>query len=78
MYWVYILRSEVRDYHYIGMTSDIAERLQRHNAGREATTRPYRPFRLLYSEACSDRNEARKREKYWKGGAGWRKIRNMQ
>jgi putative endonuclease len=77
VYWVYILRSEIKDYHYIGMTSDVAARLARHNQGRESTTRPYRPFKVIYTEACIDRLEARKREKYWKGGAGWRKIRKM-
>ncbi|MCU0414750.1 MAG: GIY-YIG nuclease family protein, partial [Ignavibacteriaceae bacterium] len=52
------------------MTSNQEERIQRHNSGRERTTRAYRPFELIYSEEQATREEARKREKYFKSGAG--------
>lgn len=52
------------------MTSDLEERIGRHNAGRERTTRAYRPFELIYSEEQPTREEARKREKYFKSGVG--------
>ncbi|MCE2741701.1 MAG: GIY-YIG nuclease family protein [Sphingobacteriales bacterium] len=48
------------------MTSNLSQRLARHNSGFEQTTKPYSPFRLLYTESCLNRDEARKREKYWK------------
>ena len=57
------------------MTSDVESRFQRHNSGREKTTKPYAPFKLIYTERCINRVEARKREKYLKSGVGKRKLR---
>ncbi|ADQ80423.1 Excinuclease ABC C subunit domain protein [Paludibacter propionicigenes WB4] len=70
MYTVYAIRSLTRNYIYVGMTSDLDERLQRHNAGYEQTTKPYRPFELIYKEEVESRIEARNREKYFKSGVG--------
>ncbi|MCU0407019.1 MAG: GIY-YIG nuclease family protein [Ignavibacteriaceae bacterium] len=64
MYKVYAINM------YVGLTSNQEERIQRHNSGRERTTRAYRPFELIYSEEQATREEARKREKYFKSGAG--------
>ena len=66
MYIVYAIASTHRNYIYVGMTSNIEERLHRHNSGYEKTTKPYAPFDLIFTEQCEDRIEARKREKYWK------------
>lgn len=70
MYTVYAIRSLTRNYIYVGMTSDLEERLRRHNAGYEQTTKPYRPFELIYKEEVESRIEARNREKYFKSGVG--------
>ena len=60
------------------MTIDIKARLLRHNDGREKTTRFYALFKLIYTESCADRIEARKREKYWKSGIGKEKLRKIR
>ena len=52
------------------MTSNLEERIRRHNDGRERTTRAYRPFELIYSEEYPTGEEARKREKYFKSAVG--------
>jgi putative endonuclease len=70
MYKVYAIKSKNRNYIYVGLTSNLEERLQRHSSGREKTTRAYRPFELIYSEDHPTREEARKREKYLKSGVG--------
>ena len=70
MYKVYAIKSKQRNYIYVGLTSNLAERIRRHNDGRERTTRAYRPFELIYSEDQPTREEARKREKYFKTGVG--------
>ena len=70
MYKVYAIKSKNRNYIYVGLTSNLEERLQRHNSGREKTTRAYRPFELIYLEDQPTREEARKREKYLKSGVG--------
>ena len=70
MFIVYALKSEVKNYIYVGLTKDIDNRIKRHNAGYEKTTRNYRPFKLIYTETYPDRIKAREREKYLKSGIG--------
>lgn len=48
-----------------------------HNDGKNRTTRPYAPFRLIYSELVHTRIEARKREKYLKSGAGKEVLKQL-
>lgn len=58
------------------MTENIDNRVARHQSGREKTTRPYRPFKLIFTEVLDvERSEAREREKYWKSGIGKEKLR---
>lgn len=59
------------------MTSNIEERIERHNKGYEKTTRAYRPFELIYTEDQATREEARKREKYFKSGVGKEFLKKM-
>ncbi len=59
------------------MTSNIEERIERHNRGYEKTTRAYRPFELIYTEDQATREEARKREKYFKSGVGKEFLKKM-
>jgi len=75
MFFVYAISSQVRNYIYVGMTKDLESRIERHNQKRERTTRAYTPFKLIYSEQIERRNDARKREKYWKSGIGKEKLR---
>lgn len=69
-YVVYALKSLNRNYIYVGMTSDIARRTKQHDGGKERTTKPYAPFRLIYQESVETRAEARQLEKKLKVGAG--------
>ncbi|WP_282039951.1 GIY-YIG nuclease family protein [Saccharicrinis aurantiacus] len=75
MYTVYAIASNTRNYIYVGMTSNLSNRLERHNQGYERTTKPYAPFTLIYSEEVGSRPEARVREKYWKSGLGKERLR---
>lgn len=78
MYYVYALSSLNHNYIYVGLTQYLSQRIKRHNDGRERTTRFYKPFELIYSEACNNRIEARIREKYWKSGIGEKKLRTIR
>ena len=60
------------------MTINVNERVERHNSGRERTTRHYAPYNLIYVEECKNRIEARKREKYWKSGVGKEQLRELR
>ena len=75
MYYVYAISSLERNYIYVGLTNNIERRLSEHNTGKNKTTKPYSPFIIIYSEECSDRIEARIKEKYFKSGIGKEKLR---
>jgi putative endonuclease len=70
MFSVYAIRSLTRNYIYVGLTSNLESRLERHNKGLERTTKPYAPFRVIFNEPHPTRKLAREREKYLKSGAG--------
>jgi putative endonuclease len=70
MFTVYALKSIHKNYIYKGFTSNLEERLKRHNKEREKTTAPYRPFTLIYTKKFSGRKDARDHEKWLKSSAG--------
>ena len=70
-YSVYILKSTVRMRFYIGCTSDLQKRIQQHNAGKNQSTKPYRPWKLVYSEQFDNKTDAYKREWFLKHPKGY-------
>lgn len=74
MYTIYALASIHRKYVYVGLSSNLEQRMKRHNKGLEKTTKPYAPFILLYSESAPNRPDARRREKYLKSRIGKRLL----
>ena len=62
-YFVYILQSEKDGSYYIGHTSNVEERLKRHNEGRSLYTRGKQPWKLVYHEILNSKSEAAKRER---------------
>ena len=78
MYKAYAIKSKNRNYIYVGLTTNLEERLNRHNSGTNRTTSAYCPFDLIYSEECFDRKSARIREKYLKSGIGKEFLKNIK
>ena len=76
--WVYALSSLRQPYIYVGLSDDLEERIQRHQQGREQTTKPYRPFILLHSEIHPDRTSDRVREKFLKSGQGKEFLKRLR
>ncbi|MDO8530423.1 MAG: GIY-YIG nuclease family protein [bacterium] len=70
MYYVYAISSTARKYIYVGITNNLNRRFSQHQNGKERTTAPYRPFRIILREERATRIEARQREKYLKSGIG--------
>lgn len=77
-YYVYVLSSTKRNYHYIGITDDIERRVSQHNKGYNKTTKPYYPYKIIIKESYDDRGAARKREKWLKSGVGRDYIKNLK
>jgi len=75
MFSVYILQSLKDGRTYVGFAENVEERLIRHNQGYVNATKHRRPFKVLFTEQVRDMQEAKKREEYWKSGAGRRKLK---
>ncbi|MBN2807845.1 MAG: GIY-YIG nuclease family protein [Prolixibacteraceae bacterium] len=69
MYYVYILRCS-DDKLYVGQTSYLKKRIERHQNGYLPSTKPRRPVFLIYYSAFSDQYKAIEFEKYLKSGSG--------
>jgi putative endonuclease len=75
MFYNYILYSEKARKLYIGFTRDLKRRIIEHNQGKNFSTKPYKPWKLIYYEACLNEEDAKRREKYLKTTQGQRLIR---
>lgn len=74
-YYTYILISRKDNRLYIGCTKDLISRVAMHNSGSVASTKERLPLELIYYEACRNKNDAFRREKYLKSGYGHRWIK---
>lgn len=75
MHYLYVLKSINARKSYVGITDNIARRLNEHNSGLSFHTKKYCPWELIYKEEFNNRIEARKRELYFKTAAGRRFIK---
>ena len=76
MFYTYVLRSEKDGHFYVGFTKDLELRFERHNKGLVESTKHRRPLQLIYYEACLNRDDATKREKYLKSYHGKMFLKN--
>ena len=60
---VYIIYSRSLKKYYVGQTSDLEDRLIRHNSGRSRYTKPGIPWELIWTRKCKSRAEAMKLER---------------
>ena len=70
-YCLYILKSVKFERYNIRTSSNVEKRLKEHNTGKSKSTRPYRPWILIYIEEFSEKNQAYKREYYLKQPVGY-------
>jgi putative endonuclease len=75
LYYVYILTNKANTVFYVGVTSNLQERISQHKSGFSGgfTTR-YKCNRLMYYEDFQWVQEAIAREKQLKGGSRQQKI----
>jgi len=74
-YYVYVLKSTVINRRYTGSTENLPSRVKNHNDGKVKSTKPYRPWQLIYYEAHSSKTLARKAEIFYKTGQGRRQLK---
>ena len=71
MYYVYLIESHsTRTERYVGMTTDLKQRLKEHNAGKSLYTSRVTPWKLITYIAFSNRAKAEAFERYLKAGSG--------
>jgi len=76
-YYVYLLESVKYGNLYIGYTSDLNKRLKEHNHGLNFSTKPHRPWKLIFYEAYRNEKDAKRREDYLKTSQGGRLLKRM-
>lgn len=77
MYYVYVLFSLKDQKFYIGFSTDVTRRFKEHSQGKNTSTKPRRPFELIYYEAHYAKADAQKRERYFKTTKGKATLKQM-
>jgi len=71
VYYVYLIESaSAQGERYLGMTTDLNERLQEHNAGKSSHTSKFKPWKVTAYVAFTDRAKAEAFERCLKSGSG--------
>jgi len=70
MFYTHLLQSAKNGKFYVGYTRDLKKRLQEHNLGLNFSTKPHRPWKVVYYEACCNQKDAKRREVYLKTTQG--------
>jgi len=69
VYYVYLIESLSADgERYVGMTTDLKQRLREHNQGKSSHTTKFSPWKLTTYIAFTDRGKAEAFERYLKSG----------
>jgi len=76
MYYVYIVLNLDNRNFYTGYTEDLKKRITQHQNKEVFTTRNFEHFELVYYEACLNKYDAIKRERYLKSSPGKRYLKN--
>ena len=77
MFFVYVLLS-LKDHNlYTGFTTDIKQRLAKHNSGGVPSTKNRQPLQLIFFEGYVNKDDALRREQYLKSTAGKRALKLM-
>ena len=77
MFHVYVLLSLKDEKFYIGFTGDLKRRLREHNAGKNKSTKPRLPLKLIYYESHLSKIDAMRRECYFKTTKGKSTLNQM-
>ncbi len=66
MHYLYILQSEETGKYYVGESSDVEKRLEKHISGRTNYGKRNTGIKLVFKEAVINRSEAKKLESFLK------------
>ena len=63
MWYVYIIKSSIKRWYYVGSTNRIDQRMKEHNSGKVSSTKSYKPFELIFKKDFNSESEARSYER---------------
>ena len=75
MFYVYVIESSKNNSLYIGYINDLIKRIKEYNQGLNFSTKPHKPWKCIYYEACLNENDTKRREKYLKTTQGNRLLK---
>jgi putative endonuclease len=79
LYYVYLIESlSAQEERYVGMTTDLKQRLREHDQGKSSHTTKFSPWKLITYVAFTDRAKAEAFERYLKSGSGHAFARFVQ
>jgi putative endonuclease len=78
MYIVYVLISPSANKTYVGYTADLQRRMVEHNHSGKGFTKSHRSWNILFTETYATKQEAMKRERYFKTGKGREEIKSRR
>jgi putative endonuclease len=76
MHYVYVLKSLKDNKLYIGKSSDLKDRIRRHEAGLVPATKHRLPVKLIFYEAFDNKTDAGRDELFYKSGHGREAIKD--
>ena len=76
-YYVYGIKSGRGGRVYVGLSMNPDLRLKQHNHGKTPSTKPWRPWNIIYKKTFASRPEARKEEKRLKSGFGKEFLKSL-
>lgn len=76
-WYVYVLQSAKDGLFYIGSTNNLKRRFAEHQAGKNISTAKRLPLELLYFEGHQSKEDAIRREKYFKTTKGKVTLRQI-
>ena len=69
--YVYLIESlSAQRERYVGMTTDLKQRLREHDQGKSSHTKKFSPWKLITYVAFTNRAKAESFERYLKSGSG--------
>ena len=77
MYYVYVLKSELDNNLYVGYTTDLRKRFQKHQNGEVTSKKFRRPLELIFYEGYKSMKDAKRREVYLKSSKGKSSLNMM-
>jgi putative endonuclease len=75
-FYTYVLKCDKTKTFYTGTTNNLMRRIEQHRKGEVYSTKNKLPVKVIYAEACLNREDAYRRERYLKTGMGKRYLRN--